>query len=143
MIHGLLWLPLLAVFCWLAWAGWNEYQKLEAYKVWAEQFDHAKYDIYAVLGQKGEHLSWGEPSRRGPIDLKTLSLQQVGAIRLRVDGRLADWQALPERARQVALELDLTNATEPVVIPFTDLELAARWGKHLQQDWQALIAKQQ
>ncbi len=53
MTRGLIWLPLLAIFIGLAWAGWNEYQKLEAYRAWAEQFDRAKYDIYAVLGQKG------------------------------------------------------------------------------------------
>jgi hypothetical protein len=53
MIH-LLWFPLLAVFIGLAWAGWNEFQKLEVYKSWAAQFDRAKFDIYAVLGQKDD-----------------------------------------------------------------------------------------
>lgn len=52
MEHGLLWLPLLAAFFWLAWQGSQEYQKIEAYRTWAEQFDKAKYDIYAVLGKK-------------------------------------------------------------------------------------------
>ena len=39
MERGLLWLPLLGVFIWLSWAGWNEYQKLEAYRAWAESFE--------------------------------------------------------------------------------------------------------
>ena len=50
MERGLLWLPLLAVFFWLAWSGWNEYQKVEAYRRWAADYDKAKYDLYAVLG---------------------------------------------------------------------------------------------
>lgn len=82
MARGLIWLPLLVLFIWLTWAGWNEYQKLEAYKVWAERFDRAKYDIYAVLGQKGDELTWGKPTRKGPIALQTVSLRQVGDIQL-------------------------------------------------------------
>jgi hypothetical protein len=140
MIRGLLWLPLLAVFCWLAWAGWNEYQKLETYRIWAEQFDHAKYDIYAVLGQKNSNLTWGKPSRRGPTDLQTFSLQQVRAINLRLDERLIeDWQSLldgsPVKAKTIALEFQLKQAPS-VTVPFTDAALAAKWGKHLQQAWQ-------
>jgi hypothetical protein len=140
MIRGLLWLPLLAMFCWLAWAGWNEYRKLEAYKVWAQQFDHAKYDIYAVLGQKDSSLTWGKPSRRGPIDLHTVSLQQVESIGLRLDDQLitdiANWDASSNKSKRVALEFQIKQAA-PVLIPFTDAALAAKWGNHLQQDWQA------
>ena len=57
MLHGLLWFPLLFFFIWLAGAGWYEFQKLEAYKVWAVQYARAKYDIYAVLGQQGRELT--------------------------------------------------------------------------------------
>lgn len=135
MIRGLLWLPLLAVFCWLAWAGWNEYQKLEAYRAWAEQFDHAKYDIYAVLGQKGSDLTWGKPSRQGPTNLQTFSLQQVEAIQLQVGDRVVDFDNPPDQNQPVALKFQLAQL-DPVVVPFTDLALAVKWGQHLQQDWQ-------
>lgn len=151
MIRGLLWLPLLAVFCWLAWAGWNEYQKLESYRNWAEQFDHAKYDIYAVLGQKGSDLTWGRPSRQGPIDLHSFSLQQVESIGLRIGDVLVNGEQLAHpseeaaykqtkptgRKGSIALEFQL-RSVDLVVIPFTDRDLAAAWGKHLQQDWQQL-----
>ena len=53
------------MFIGLAWAGWNEYNKLEAYKVWAQSFERAKYDIYAALGQQGDVLTWGVPTRQG------------------------------------------------------------------------------
>ena len=59
MERGLLWLPLLVVFIWLAWSGWNEYQKVEAYKIWAANFDNAKFDIYSVLGVKERQITWG------------------------------------------------------------------------------------
>jgi hypothetical protein len=136
MIHGLLWLPLLAVFGWLAWAGWNEYQKLEAYRVWAAQFDHAKYDIYAVLGQKGSDLTWGNPTRKGPINQQTFSLQQVEAIHLRVGNERVDLDTAAN-GKPIALEFQLTDAP-PITIPFTDVALATRWGKHLQQARQQL-----
>jgi hypothetical protein len=137
MTRGLLWLPLLAVFFWLAWAGWNEFQKLEAYRRWAESFDHAKYDIYAVLGQKGAELTWGKPTRRGPENLQTFSLQQVQSIHLRLDDQPVALDQPPSKAQKVALEFQL-DAAPSIQIPFTDLAIAIQWGHHLQQDWQQL-----
>ena len=87
MERGLMWLPLLGLFIWLAWAGWNEYQKVEAYKTWAADFERAKYDIYAVLGQKADQLTWGSPTRKGPVDLRTVSLNEAQSISLTIDGR--------------------------------------------------------
>ena len=63
MVRGLFWLSLLLVFFLLAWGGWNEYQKVEAYRVWAEDFDQAKYDIYAIIGVKAKEITWGKPGR--------------------------------------------------------------------------------
>lgn len=60
MEYGLLWLPLLIIFFWLAWSGKNEYQKLEAYRQWAENFDQTKYDIYAIIGVKQKQITWGK-----------------------------------------------------------------------------------
>ena len=84
MTRGLLWLPLLILFIGLAWAGWNEYQKVESYQAWATQFERAKYDIYAALGQAGDRLTWGVPTRRGPIELQTVMLSQINRLELQV-----------------------------------------------------------
>jgi hypothetical protein len=137
MTKGLLWLPLLAVFFWLAWAGWNEYQKLESYRSWAEQFDRAKYDIYAVLGQKGNGLTWGKPTRRGPIDLQTFDLQQVKSIQLMVGDRVqASDSALEKPGRgKIALEFHLLG-DKRLRIPFTELAIASQWAVFLQKEWQ-------
>ncbi|NMG58545.1 hypothetical protein E1H12_08395, partial [Geitlerinema sp. P-1104] len=59
MERGLIWLPLLVLFFGLAWAGWNEFRKVDAYQGWAKGFDRAKYDILSVLGQRGDRLVWG------------------------------------------------------------------------------------
>jgi hypothetical protein len=149
MIRGLLWLPLLMLFIWLAWAGWNEYQKLEAYRQWAEKFDQAKYDIYAVLGIQGDRLTWGKPTRRGPIDLKSFSLANVTDIRVLTDGgdragkptNPVDPQNPPTQARQIALEFQLTDDS-PILVPFTELPLALRWADYLQKQLQNAKSEQ-
>jgi hypothetical protein len=134
MERGLLWLPLLGVFIWLAWAGWSEYQKVEAYRLWAAAFDRAKYDIYAVLGQQGSELTWGQPTRQGPINLATFSLKEVQAIRLLVDGQPVDFSNLPTKGRNIVLEFSFSNSAQVIRIPFTEVTLAASWGQHLQQE---------
>ncbi|MCU0541527.1 MAG: hypothetical protein MUE44_04980 [Oscillatoriaceae cyanobacterium Prado104] len=137
MERGLMWLPLLAIFISLAWAGWNEYQKLEAYRAWAQKFDRAKYDIYAVLAQKGDNLTWGKPTRSGPVNLQTFSLKNVLSVRLLVNGAVVDLENPPNSGSAIALEF-LLGDTAAVQIPFTEIALAAQWGKHLQQQLQQL-----
>lgn len=138
-------MPLLAIFIGLAWAGWNDYQKLEACRAWAKQFDRAKYDIYAVLGQKGETVTWGKPTRKGPVNLQTVSLQQVRSIQLLADGQAVDLENPPQNARDISLQFELDNhhsddsessVAVPFSVPFTELSLAIQWGAYLQQEWQ-------
>ncbi|HEY9606441.1 MAG TPA: hypothetical protein V6C85_32835 [Allocoleopsis sp.] len=138
MERGLLWLPLLGAFIWLAWSGWNEYQKIEAYRNWAAQFERAKYDIYAVLGQNGSDLTWGKPTRQGPVELKTVSLKDVQSIRLLVDDRVADLETPPAQGKAIALELLFLESIASVKIPFTEIPIAAQWGTFLQQELQRL-----
>lgn len=133
MERGLLWLPLLVAFIWLAWSGRNEYQKLEAYKIWAADFDNAKFDIYAVLGRKERQITWGKPTRKGMMELKSFSLDEVEQINLLVSDRLvdADLENLPTQGKP-SLEFDLHNQTS-IRIPFTDILLAAKWRNYLRE----------
>jgi hypothetical protein len=139
MERGLLWLPLLIVLIWLTWSGWNEYQKLETYNVWAEDFDNAKYDIYAVLGKKDRQLTWGKPTRQGVIDLETFSLDDVRAIELLVDERASDLENLPDKGKP-ALKFNF-SPDKSITIPFTDIALAAKWLKYLQNDQSYTISQ--
>jgi hypothetical protein len=133
MERGLFWLPLLALFVWLTWAGWNEYRKVEAYRMWAESFDRAKYDIRAVLGQVGDQLTWGMPHRNGPQQLKTFSLKLVKQIQLLVDGQVVDLNSPPARGQSIALRF-IREGAGAIDIPFTEIELASRWGQALTRD---------
>jgi hypothetical protein len=133
-----MWLPLLVLFFWLAWAGRNEYMKLEAYKVWAADFDRAKYDIRAVLGQSGLDLTWGLPDRQQPKNIDTFSLRDVSAIQLVVDGQIVDWQNPPIQGRTIGLAF-LRPDQASVVVPFTEVALAAKWAVALQKDLVGLI----
>ncbi|NJL82481.1 MAG: hypothetical protein HC890_05050 [Chloroflexaceae bacterium] len=132
MERGLLWLPLLGVFIWLAGAGWREFKKVEAYQQWAESFDRAKYDIYAVLGLKAGLLTWGKPTRHGPTDTETFSLAEIEEIQLLVDNKPVTLDKLPQRGR-VALAFSFSGRS-PIVVPFTEIELAAKWERYLQQE---------
>ncbi|MBW4673110.1 MAG: hypothetical protein KME52_03400 [Desmonostoc geniculatum HA4340-LM1] len=131
MEHGLLWLPLLAMFFWLAWQGSKEYQKVEAYRVWAEQFERAKYDIYSVIGQKGNYITWGKPTPQGPIKLETFSLANVQEISLLVDGKSVNLENSPDKGRSIELEFVFSQSADSVRVPFTEIPLAVEWAKYL------------
>ena len=133
MARGLMWLPLLAIFFGLAWAGWNEYRKLEAYKVWAAQFERAKYDIYAVLGQQDTLLTWGMPTRNGVVDAAVLDLNAVEALGMEVDGLSIDPEKLPEKGRFSLSFLLKEGGSER--IPFTDGDIARRWFDFLSENF--------
>ena len=132
MERGLFWLPLLVAFSWLAWQGSQEFQKLQAYQIWAEQFERAKYDIYAVLAQKGHDITWGKPTTKGPIELETFSLLDVQEIRFLINGNSVDIENPPPKGRKIELEF-LLNTAKSIRVPFTEIPLAAEWGKFLQR----------
>ncbi|MEL7331376.1 MAG: hypothetical protein AAFN12_03970 [Cyanobacteria bacterium J06560_2] len=134
MVRGLMWLPLLAVFFGLAWAGWNEYQKLEAYKVWATQFERAKYDIYAALGQQGDQLTWGIPTRQGVIQTEELNLTEVKQLVIEVNSQAVDPKQLPEKGR-FSLGFTLKKDDQHLSIPFTEGELTQRWYEFICKTW--------
>jgi hypothetical protein len=142
MERGLFWLPLLIIFFWLAWQGSKEYQKVEAYRIWAEQFDRAKYDIYAVLGQKGNDITWGKPTAKGLIQLQTFSLLDVQEIQLVVNNEVVDIEAPPEKGRSIELKFNFAESASSVLVPFTEIPLAAEWGKFLQGVLQKLTGEQ-
>ncbi|MEA5604043.1 hypothetical protein [Nostoc sp. UHCC 0252] len=143
MERGLLWLPLLVMFFWLAWQGSKEYQKVEAYRAWAEQFERAKYDIYSVLGQKNNNITWGKPTPKGPIKLETFSLLDVEQIHLLVNDKSVDMENIPDKGRSIELEFLFSESTNSVRIPFTEIPLAAQWGKFLQGALQDLRSEPQ
>ena len=126
-----MWLPLLGAFIWLARAGANEYQKLEAYKRWAVGFDRYKYDIYSIIGLKGRDLSWGKPTKQEPKDLQTFSLDRVKQIQLVIDDKPINLDDLPNTGKKINLQFQLTDTPETIEIPFTEILMASEWAKFL------------
>jgi len=142
MERGLLWLPLLVAFFWLAWQGSREYQKVEAYRIWAENFDRAKYDIYAVLAQKGNDITWGKPTVKGIVNLETFSLENVSNINLMIDDKAVYASELPRKAKKIELEFLFSETSMEVRVPFTEIPLAGEWGKFLQGELQRVEKEQ-
>lgn len=136
MARGLAWLPLLVLFFGLAWAGWNEYRKLEAYKAWAQQFERAKYDIYAALGQKGNLLTWGKPTRKGVVNIETIDLTKVNRAVLEIDAKPIEPSELPSKGK-VSIGFDLENG-DRASIPFTEGDMACQWLQFLQTQLSAV-----
>lgn len=100
--------------------------------MWIRQFDRAKYDIYAVLGLKGDLLTWGKPTKSKPERSQTFSLKEVETIRLLVDQRPVALEDLPHKGCPV-LEFIFLNDAPSIQIPFTEIPLAAKWSQYLQK----------
>ncbi|MEA5511424.1 hypothetical protein VB715_16750 [Crocosphaera sp. UHCC 0190] len=133
MERGLLWLPLLMVFFGLAWSGWNEYQKLEAYGRWAEKFDQAKYDIYAIIGVKGKQITWGKPGRFIPDNLPNFSLNDIDNIQLLINDRIVELTELPTKGKAAIQFSFFEQNTPSIKILFTEIPLAAKWTVYLEE----------
>lgn len=131
MERGLFWLPLLILFFWLVYSGKNEYQKLENYKLWAENFDKSKYDIYAVLGRKGKILTWGKPTPQGVINESNFSLDDVITINILVKNQVISPDQLPSQG-EGSLQFICQN-DQVVTIPFTQINLVEQWYQALQK----------
>lgn len=129
MERGLLWLPLLVIFVWLVWSGKKEYEKVQLYQSWVEQFDNGKYDIYAVLGKKGNLLTWGKPTSKGIINQSTFSLTQVEKIEVTVNHEVVTLEGKNPKGN-VNLKFSLTD-NQVINIPFTDIDLAFQWLTYL------------
>jgi hypothetical protein len=130
MEKGLLWLPLLFVFIWLAWAGKQEYQKVQTYQIWAKDFERHKYDIYAILGQQGDRLTWGIPTAKSPVNLKTISFSEIHTMQLKLDRNL--YTEIPETRPAEPKKISiLLNSDPDLNIPFTDLAIACSWFRYV------------
>lgn len=131
MTEGLVWLALLGVFIGLARAGWIEYRKVEAYRSWAQSFDRAKYDVYAVLGHKQQVLTWGEPTPNGPTNLQSSDVRNIETVQVLVDGQPLNDDVQVNNPKQVQLQLLQQGQEKDILIPFTEVTLAVEWAQYL------------
>ena len=85
-----------------------------------------------MIGQKGNYITWGKPTTKGPIELETFSLLNVEKIRLLIDNKQVEIANPPLKGRVIELEFGFYEVPKLVKIPFTEIPLAAEWGKFLQ-----------
>ena len=116
----------------LAWSGWNEYQKVEGYRVWAQDFENAKYDVLSVLGVQDQQITFGKPRRQGLIERQTFSLNDIAEIRLLVNDQFVNLANLPNKGK-VFIEFISKDQSNSYKVPFTNIELAAKWADYLQK----------
>ncbi|MGL6282814.1 MAG: hypothetical protein ACRC2J_10445, partial [Microcoleaceae cyanobacterium] len=95
-------------------------------------FDHAKYDIFAVIGEKAGAITWGKPTRKGPVNLQTFLLTEVRSLALIIDGQAVNLDLIPPKGKNIFLQFQLTNG-EIVKIPFTQIDIAGNWAKFLEK----------
>lgn len=129
MERGLIWLPLLVLFFWLVWSGKKEYDKVQVYQLWSEQFDKSKYDIYSVLGKKGDLITIGIPTNKGIKDQKTFSLQDLSQLNLLMKNKIIDGDNIPDKG-EANLQFQLRE-NQIIDVPFTDINIAHQWFKYL------------
>ncbi|MHC5720101.1 MAG: hypothetical protein ACYTX0_50735, partial [Nostoc sp.] len=84
-----------------------------------------------------------KPTPQGPIKLETFSLLDVKQIYLLIDDKQVDLETLPEKGRSIELEFLFSESTNSVRVPFTEVPLAAEWGKFLQRVLQDLRSESQ
>ena len=131
MERGLIWLPLLILIVGLTWTGWKEYQKVESYRFWAENFEQAKYDLYAVIGVKAGKLTWGKATSKGVVETETFNLADASEINLQLGDRKLEPENLPDSKGKETPQLAFLLSEKTILIPFTELDLAAKWQKYL------------
>jgi hypothetical protein len=86
-----------------------------------------------VLGQKQTNLIWGKPTRKGIIESQTISLKDIQNVRLSIDPQPVTLDNLPSKGK-AAISLHLKRQNSEILIPFTDIDLAAQWTEFLQQE---------
>ena len=59
-----------------------------------------------------------------------------------IDGKSVELEILPEKGRTIELEFLFTEPANSVRVPFTEIPLAAEWGKYLQGALQNLQLEQ-
>jgi hypothetical protein len=132
MERGLLWLPTLAVFIWLARLGYREYRQIEAARTWAAGGERWKYDIYAVIRYQDRQLAWGKPAvGKDPTDIQRVNLDRIDRVELVMDDKAIDLADIPTRGKSIAVKLYLNSPAETASIPFTSSSIAAEWVEFL------------
>ena len=124
MTHGLLWLPLLAVFVLLAALGWIERRRQQLFREWASGAELAKLDGCGAARLLNGELSWsrfvaGSFEPQGSFPIKQLEMVELLS--------LTSGEAPLTDESEGACRLRLVGCGQQDELPFADARRARRW----------------
>ncbi len=128
MIHGLLWLPLLAAFVLLTALGWLERRRQNLFRSWAKDAEISKLDDAGAARLKDGTLTWscfeaGRFQEKGSFEVKQLELIELMA--------LTSGEAPLTEESQGRCRLRLVGTGQEMDVPFADAERARLWMNQL------------
>ncbi len=124
MIHGLLWLPLLAVFVLLVALGWIERRRQHLFRDWARGAELAKLDGCGAARLLDGELSWsrfvaGSFQPEGSFTIKRLEMVELLS--------LSSGEAPLTEESEGACRLRLVGGGQQDDLPFSDARRARLW----------------
>ena len=124
MIHGLLWLPLLAAFVLLVALGWIERRRQQLFRDWASGAELAKLDCCGAARLINGELSWtrfvaGSFEPVGAFSIKGLEMVELLS--------LSSGEAPLTEESEGACRLRLVGGGQQEDLPFADARRARTW----------------
>jgi hypothetical protein len=124
MIHGLLWLPLLAVFVLLVALGWIERRRQQLFRDWASGAELAKLDGCGAARLIEGELSWSKFVAGSFQPVGSFSVKRLEMVELL---SLSSGEAPLTEESEGACRLRLVGGGQQEELPFADARQARSW----------------
>jgi hypothetical protein len=124
MIHGLLWLPLLAVFVLLVALGWIERRRQQLFRDWASGAELAKLDGCGAARLIEGELSWSKFVAGSFQPVGSFSVKRLEMVELL---SLSSGEAPLTEESEGACRLRLVGGGQQEELPFADARQARTW----------------
>ena len=124
MIHGLLWLPLLAAFVLLVALGWIERRRQQLFRDWASGAELAKLDGCGAARLVEGELSWSKFVAGSFQPVGSFSVKRLEMVELL---SLSSGEAPLTEESEGACRLRLVGGGQQEELPFADARQARSW----------------
>jgi len=124
MIHGLLWLPLLAAFVLLVALGWIERRRQQLFRDWASGAELAKLDGCGAARLVEGELSWSKFVAGSFQPVGSFSVKRLEMVELL---SLSSGEAPLTEESEGACRLRLVGGGQQEELPFADARQARTW----------------
>ncbi|MEA5391502.1 hypothetical protein VB738_09555 [Cyanobium gracile UHCC 0139] len=124
MIHGLLWLPLLAAFVLLVALGWVERRRQQQFRDWASGAELAKLDGCGAARLVNGELTWSRFVAGSFQPVGRFTIKQLEMVELL---SLSSGEAPLTEESEGACRLRLVGGGQQEELPFSDARRARTW----------------